>query len=374
MAWSTQGDASGCGVLWVRERIRWMGRHSGYAPLCDALEGSGCRGRSIELRVGASLVPGARRLLARLRRSARGSPFYNDYSALAELQVLASTRIRPVDVVHFTYVENQFGLIARHRRRLDAALVGTVHQPAGWYRLRHKHASSLQAFDALIALGREQASWLREIAPGRVHFVPYAVDTGFFRPASAPREEPSAAPRVVFGGRWLRDWATLVEVIDRVLARNPRVGFDLLVPRDVRSEARLLQAARHPQVAWHEGLTDEVLRGLYQCASLLLLPMLDCVGNSVLLEAIASGLPVVASDVGAMRDYTRADFASLHPVSDASSMAEAVLELLADPGERQRRGKAARAFAEESLGWERAARETLRVYREACMRKEGAVG
>jgi glycosyltransferase involved in cell wall biosynthesis len=357
----------------VRERIRWMGRHSGYDPLCDALSATGaCSGRTVELRVGARLAPGVRGLLGGIRRRGRGSPFYNDYSALAELRVLARARTRPVDVVHLTYVENQFGLLGRARGWLDAALVGTVHQPPGWYRLRHKHAGALAAFDALIALGRREATWFEELAPGRVHYVPYAVDSDFFRPAEAVTPGRDAAPRVVFGGRWLRDWDTLVEVVDRVLARDPHVRFDLLVPQDVRSDARLLRAARHPQVTWHGGLSDARLLALYQRASLLLLPMVDCVGNSVLLEAIACGLPVVASDVGAMRDYTREDFASLHPVADAGGMAEAVLELAGDPGECERRGKAARAFAEEALSWEQTARETLRVYQAARARWEEA--
>lgn len=360
-------------VLWLRERIRWMGRHSGYDPVCDALEAMGaCRGRHVELRVGARLAPGLPSLLGALKRRARGSPFYNPYSAWAELRVLGSARLRPVDLVHLTYVENQFGLLGRWRDRLDAALVGTVHQPPGWYRLRHRHPEGLAAFDALIALGRREAAWLEKLAPGRVHFVPYAVDAGFFRP-SEEGGPPADPPRVIFGGKWLRDWDTLGRVVERVLARAPEVRFDLLVPDDARKDPRLLALARHPQLAWHGGLSDERLRTLYQRASLLLLPMVDCVGNSVLLESLACGLPVVTSDVGAMRDYTREDFASLHPVGDVEGMAEVVLRLAGDGGERARRGRAAREFAEKELSWDRCARETLRVYEGAlARRREGA--
>ncbi len=359
-------------VLWVRERIRWMGRHSGYDPVCDALEAAGaCRGRAVELRVGGRLPPGVRRLLRGLRKRARGSPFYNTDSAWAELRVLLAARRRATDLVHLTYLENQLGLLGRFRRRLDAALVGTVHQPAGWYRLRHKHMATLGACDALIALGRGQAAWLEERFTGRVHFVPYAVDTDFFRPSPEPEAGPADPPRILFAGKWLRDWDTLVRVVDRVLERAPEVGFDLLVPDDVRGDARLLRAARHDRVAWHSRLSDERLLALYRDASALLLPMVDCVGNSVLLEALACGLPVVASDVGAMRDYTRDEFASLFAVGDDAGMADEVLRLVADPADRARRGKAARAFAEEALRWERVAAETRRVYDVALARRRG---
>jgi glycosyltransferase involved in cell wall biosynthesis len=255
--------------------------------------------------------------------------------------------------------EHQLGWLARTRPRFRGALVATAHQPPGWYRLRHPSPIALAGLDALIVFESDQASWLEGLLPGPVHVVPLGVDVAFF----APAPEPAARERrVLFAGSWLRDVETLSRVVDRVLARDPGVRFDAVVPRTGRRDPALQALARHPQVSWHARGSDDELRAHYRGSDLLLLPMIDCAGCSTLVEAIACGLPVVSNDVGAMRETTRPDFAELHARGDADAMADSVLALLAEPDELEKRGRAARAFAEAELSLERSARATLRVY------------
>ena len=105
-------------------------------------------------------------------------------------------------------------------------------------------------------------------------------------------------------------------------------------------------------------LHDE-LPDLYRAADLFVLPAIhDPRGNvdglpNVVLEAMASGLPVVASAVSGI-PLAVIDGATglLVPEGDAGALRNAVAALVADPEARRRMGAAARRRAEADLTWD----------------------
>ena len=84
----------------------------------------------------------------------------------------------------------------------------------------------------------------------------------------------------------------------------------------------------------------------------------------VLLEAAASGLAVVATDVGGTREIfpPEADAARLVPPDDAAALAAAMLELLGNRQLRDRLGAAARRCADERFDIQKAVGELIRHY------------
>jgi glycosyltransferase involved in cell wall biosynthesis len=78
-------------------------------------------------------------------------------------------------------------------------------------------------------------------------------------------------------------------------------------------------------------------------------------------EALAYGRPVVASDVGGLRDLAAA--AELVPTGDVAALRRAVSALLADPRRRQELGARGRAYAEERLALAAQASALVAVYR-----------
>ena len=112
------------------------------------------------------------------------------------------------------------------------------------------------------------------------------------------------------------------------------------------------------------------LAELYRDADALFLPLLDSTANNTLLEGIASGLPVVATDLASIRAYVRGDASLLVQDDDIDGYVAALSLLHVDRDQRDARGLAARARA-EMLAWPvvaaqhaalyRAARERLRV-------------
>ena len=352
-------------ILFVRERFPWMGSHSGYDLLCAKVHDiSDVRLAEIEKTARrASFVAGA--LCGLLRRGMPRSLTYDYASLVTEFAVIRRKLRTPDGVTHLLYLERMFGLLGWMPKKLVGNLVGTVHQPVSlWLAGRHDPAM-VGSLDALIVLSREKQRYFETVLPGRVHFIRHGVDTGFFTPVALPDGEcADGRPRCVFSGVWLRDLATLGVVVEKVRAANPGIRFDLLVPRDRRTEDVFARLAGFEQVSWHCDLTDEQLRDLYRRAALLLLPLQDCTANNALLEGVACGLPIVSNSVGGVPDYTSPDFAALFPLGDVDGMSAAVLALADDRCAQREKGLKARAFAENCLDWNRIARETLDVYRQ----------
>jgi glycosyltransferase involved in cell wall biosynthesis len=75
------------------------------------------------------------------------------------------------------------------------------------------------------------------------------------------------------------------------------------------------------------------------------MPLHEATANNAILESMACGLPLVVSDIGGIGDYVSPDCGILVRPHDARNMAEAVLDLLSAPSERQRMAEQARAQA-----------------------------
>jgi len=96
------------------------------------------------------------------------------------------------------------------------------------------------------------------------------------------------------------------------------------------------------------GFVDrEALARLYASADLCVLPSSSETCGLVALEAMASGLPVIAADAGGLRESVRPNLNGLLvPPHDASGFGDAIVALALDPPRRRAMGRAARLTAE----------------------------
>ena len=117
----------------------------------------------------------------------------------------------------------------------------------------------------------------------------------------------------------------------------------------------------HPNYTVRSGISEAELVDLYRAATLLVMPLHDTTANNAVLEGLACGLPLVASDVGAIRDYVNSKCAALVRPHDARCMAEAILDLLDAPAERQKMAEQARTQALK-FAWPTVMQELGRVY------------
>jgi glycosyltransferase-like protein len=146
---------------------------------------------------------------------------------------------------------------------------------------------------------------------------------------------------VVAGGATLFDYR---DEVDRFHAR----AAELRVAKDVRVLGSLP--------------TGDIER-LYRAADLFALPSTKEGFGLVLLEALASRLPVVASDLAVFRTFlVHGRSARLVPVGDAEALAGELAALARDPGERDRLRSGGEAVVAE-YSWDAAAAAYERAYR-----------
>jgi glycosyltransferase involved in cell wall biosynthesis len=158
---------------------------------------------------------------------------------------------------------------------------------------------------------------------------------------------------------------------------DPRKALDVLVDAATQlpraslvmagatgEESRRLQARADElglRLALPGYVADEDLAALYRGAAAAVLPSQHEGFGLPVLEAMASGVPVVASRAGNLVALA-GDAAILVPADDSSALAGALSRLLGDPLERQRLAAAGPAVAARYT-WRKAAEMTAEVYR-----------
>ena len=163
----------------------------------------------------------------------------------------------------------------------------------------------------------------------RVRIVPNMVDTRFFR---LPPEERRPRPFRFFALAHLQPWKGM-EVLLRAFARSFRsapevqltIGGDGPERERLRALARRLSIA--PQVTFAGRLTRRAVRAALWQANAFVHPSFEETFGVVLIEAMATGLPVVATACGGPEDIVTSATGTLVPPRDAEAFARAMQEL-----------------------------------------------
>ncbi|CAN7662203.1 glycosyltransferase family 4 protein [Pseudoduganella sp. LjRoot289] len=225
----------------------------------------------------------------------------------------------------------------------------------------------LRGFDSVIAVSERDARFFTEAYQvASSHAIPTGVDLDFFSYQEPPAVDAAAPPTVVFTGSM--DWAAnidgmqffLGQVWPKVLAARPEARF-VIVGRN--PPASLQALARTTSNVEFTGFVDDV-RTYVHAAHAFVIPLLVGGGTRIkAFEAMAMGCPVVSTAIGIEGLDAERDVHYLER-DDPASMADAVLELLADKALRDGLAQRARKLVEERFGHEKAAR----VFEEICLR------
>jgi glycosyltransferase involved in cell wall biosynthesis len=287
-----------------------------------------------------------------------------------------------VDVVHTHNYKSDFYAAAALRGR-SIRWVTTCHtgteQPESTLFLRAYDAMNrflVRRADRVVAVSPAVAAGLLKqgVDASRLATIGNGVDaTRFQLPRCHWEDVPEGVQVVGIVGRLIREKGpyVLLEAAARIRQEIPRTLFVFVGNGPERAElertAAQLGLSNHVRFAGERSSMPEV----YASFDAFALPSFSEGMPMTVLEAMATGLPIVATTAGAMPGLLEpAGCGLLCPPGDAAALAAALLRVLQDPALAERLGAAAQQHLRAHYSAEAMATQYLALYEEICRRHE----
>jgi glycosyltransferase involved in cell wall biosynthesis len=204
--------------------------------------------------------------------------------------------------------------------------------------------------------------------------IPNGVDMEKFKPAKnrmALRQQfgLGSEPCVLFVGGLVprKGLRFLVEAAKTIVKERVDTKF-LIVgdgPLKTQLSGAIASAGLLGNFVFLGALKDEELPKVYNCADVFVLPSIQEGQGIVLLEAQASAVPVVAFDVGGVKEAIRdGETGFLVTRGNVDGLSTALLKLLSDEALRERMGGCGNRLVASNFTWDICARNMLEVYKE----------
>jgi glycosyltransferase involved in cell wall biosynthesis len=295
---------------------------------------------------------------------------------------------RPADVV---YIRTHFAslptaLLARARH---ASVVQELNGPIedsfdSWPALRRIRwliawliRTQLRAADAIVAVTPGLATYASELTGNRTrcYVVGNGADTDLFQPVHDGETSPGN-PYVVFVGV-LASWQGVNVIVDAAASDAWPSGVDLVIAGDGRERELVLTAvAACPRIRWLGTISYRDAATLVAGSIAALVPQTNVPRSRFglsplkLFEAMASGVPVVVSDLPGLRDVVQAhDCGLIVRPDDAEALASAVQQLAGDRARAREMGQNGRRAAVAEYSWSSRAGQTEKVLLELAEQK-----
>lgn len=241
---------------------------------------------------------------------------------------------------------------------LHAPLVVTFHghdvnaylrdKPAGWYAPLFERAAAL-----VVCSGLMHARLLELGAPAdKLHCIPNGVEVGAAPPSW---QAPAGPPRLLAVGRLVgfKGFQHLIEAMRVPALAALRPSLEIVGEGPERATLAALAAATGLDIQLCGARPQAEVRRLMRESDLYLAPaIVDARGDTetqgvAVIEAMASGLPVIASAVGALPETLGETAAALLPPADPAAITQAIVTALTQAERTRAKAAAARARAEQ---------------------------
>jgi glycosyltransferase involved in cell wall biosynthesis len=207
------------------------------------------------------------------------------------------------------------------------------------------------------------------VAPEKIRVVHVGVDPELFRPLDHIARVPGRLMTTSSSDVPMKGLVHLLEAVAKLRTERPEVTLTVIGTPNVDGPVMkaITRFGIEDAIDFVSGVTDERIVELYAEAELAVVPSLYEGFSLPAIEAMAAGVPVVATTGGAIPEVVGTDgtTAALVPPGDAGALAHTIAELLDDPARRAAIGAAGRARAVGRYSWSATAEQTVQQYRDA---------
>jgi glycosyltransferase involved in cell wall biosynthesis len=224
----------------------------------------------------------------------------------------------------------------------------------------------------LVANQRTRRALPPGACPRVIELVENGVDLSTFQATPARERSPRTRARFVFVGR-LVDWKGVDFLLRALADASARVDMELDVVGDgvdrPKLEAMADRLGLRGRVAFRGFTPQAECAAILADADALVLPSLYDCGGAVVLEAMAMGLPVIATRWGGPADYLDETCGILidpvNPDHFVAAIGAAMEKLARSPELARQLGAEGRRRIEAQFDWERKIDRIIEIYREA---------
>ena len=296
-------------------------------------------------------------------------------------------RIGEFDLVH----DNQtlgYGLLGIQR---DFPLISTIHHPitvdrrleidqaSGWYsRLAIRRWYAFTRMQTQVARRMERVMTVSEnsfndivsdhhVDPARMHVVPVGVDPELFRPLPEITRRPGHLVTTASADSAMKGLTYLLDAVAKLRTERDDVHLTVIGRKKEggSTAAKIDELGLEPHISWVSGVSDERIVEIYAESQVAVVPSLYEGFSLPAIEAMACGIPLVATTGGALPEVVGKDreTALCVPPGDSESLTAAIRCGFDDGELRDRIGAAGRTRVEDLWSWKRTAERTIEQYR-----------
>ena len=284
--------------------------------------------------------------------------------------------------VRQTLEEEQFDIVHVHEpfapvlpihflRYSGAVNVATFHatreKPQFFYIWGRRHVRRwFRRLDGKIAVSSAASGFVEKYFPGYYNIIPNGVDIDRFS-AKVPAlpQYRDGKRNILFVGRpeKRKGLEHLIQAFALIKARKPDTRLIIVGAGNFDKQKRKVRSLRLADVEFCSNVSNEELPRYHRSADVFCAPATGFESQGiVLLEAMAAGLPLVASNIEGYAGVLTHDVEGLLVLpGDEEGLADALIQVLSSPSVRHRMGESGRARA-AAFSWPRVSQLVLSYY------------